>query len=54
MIGTFTDAMQKRILEQYRQKYPPTHPTGEPPLGYEKYAAPQPDTRQLRSLQKLL
>jgi predicted dehydrogenase len=38
-IGTFTDAMQARILEEYRQKYPPTHPMGEPQLGYEKYVA---------------
>jgi hypothetical protein len=40
-IGTFTEAMQKRILEEYRQKYPIPHPTGEPPLGYEKYVAPE-------------
>jgi predicted dehydrogenase len=40
-VGTFTDAMQKQILEAYRQKYPVTHPTGEPPVGYEKYVAPQ-------------
>ncbi len=39
-VGTFTDAMQKQILEEYRQKYPSTHPTGEPPVGYEKYVAP--------------
>lgn len=39
-VGTFTEAMQKRFIEQYRQKYPLTHPTGEPPLGYEKYVAP--------------
>jgi predicted dehydrogenase len=39
-IGTFTDAMQKRITEEYRQKYPSTHPEGTPPVGYEKYVAP--------------
>jgi predicted dehydrogenase len=39
-VGTFTDAMQKEILEAYRQKYPLTHPVGEPPTGYEKYVAP--------------
>jgi predicted dehydrogenase len=39
-VGTFTDAMQKQILEAYRQKYPLTHPAGEPPVGYEKYVAP--------------
>jgi len=40
-IGTFTEAMQKQILDQYRQKYPIPHPAGEPPLGYEKYVAPE-------------
>ncbi|HXJ93935.1 MAG TPA: Gfo/Idh/MocA family oxidoreductase [Terriglobia bacterium] len=40
-IGTFPEAMQKRILEAYRQKYPLPHPTGELPLGYEKYVAPE-------------
>ena len=39
MIGTFTEAMQKKILEEYWQKYPRTHPTGAPKLGYEKYVA---------------
>jgi predicted dehydrogenase len=39
-IGTFTDAMQKQILEEYRQKYPLTHPEGESSVGYEKYVAP--------------
>jgi predicted dehydrogenase len=39
-IGTFTDAMQKEILEAYRQKYPLVHPVGEPSAGYEKYVAP--------------
>ena len=38
-IGTFTDAMQKKILEEYSQKYPRPHPTGAPKLGYEKYVA---------------
>jgi predicted dehydrogenase len=38
-IGTFTEAMQKQILAQYDQKYPETHPEGEPPAGYEKYVA---------------
>ena len=40
-IGTFTEAMQKRILADYRQKYPLTHPEGAPPVGYEKYVAPE-------------
>jgi predicted dehydrogenase len=39
-IGTFTNAMQQQILEAYREKYPSTHPTGEPPAGFEKYVAP--------------
>jgi predicted dehydrogenase len=39
-VGTFTEAMQKRIVEEYRQKYPVMHPEGEPPAGYEKYVAP--------------
>ena len=39
-IGTFTEVMQKRILEEYGQKYPLTHPEGAPPAGYEKYVAP--------------
>jgi predicted dehydrogenase len=39
-IGTFTQAMQKSILEEYRRKYPVTHPSGEPTAGFEKYVAP--------------
>jgi hypothetical protein len=39
-IDTFTDAMQKRTLESYRQKYPVSHPSGAPSAGYEKYVAP--------------
>jgi predicted dehydrogenase len=39
-IETFPEAMQKRILEEYRQKYPVPHPSGEPAPGYEKYVAP--------------
>jgi len=38
-IESFGEAMQRRILEAYREKYPIPHPTGEPPLGYEKYVA---------------
>ena len=40
MIGTFTEAMQKRILSEYREKYPVTHPSGTPPAAFETYAAP--------------
>ncbi len=38
-IDTFTVAMQKQILDQYRQKYPVTHPTGPPEMSFERYAA---------------
>jgi predicted dehydrogenase len=40
-VSTFTDAMQKEYLAKYRQKYPVEHPTGEPPVGVEKYVAPK-------------
>jgi predicted dehydrogenase len=39
MIGTFTNAMQARIREEYEKKYPPVHPMGAPSVGYEKYVA---------------
>jgi predicted dehydrogenase len=38
-VDTFPLAMQKQITEDYRKKYPHTHPEGEPPVGYEKYVA---------------
>ena len=41
MIGTFTESMQKRVMEGYRQKYPLSHPSGPPLAEYEKYVAPQ-------------
>ncbi|MGA7524760.1 MAG: Gfo/Idh/MocA family oxidoreductase [Acidobacteriaceae bacterium] len=40
MIGTFTDAMQQRILKEYREKYPEVHPAGPPAEGFERYEAP--------------
>jgi predicted dehydrogenase len=40
-VNTFTEAMQKRTMEIYRQKYPVTHPSGPPPAEYEKYVAPE-------------
>jgi predicted dehydrogenase len=40
-VGTFTDAMQKRIIEEYSKKYPHVPPTGQPSVGYEKYVAPE-------------
>ena len=39
-IGTFTDAMQKQIIADYKAKYPP-QPEGEPLAGTEKFTAPQ-------------
>lgn len=39
-IATFTEAMQKKILAEYREKYPPQHPAGPAAAGYEKYIAP--------------
>ena len=35
------EAMQKGIRASYRQKYPPSHPSGPPSAGYEKYVAPE-------------
>ncbi len=40
-IESFSKAMQKEFLAAYRKKYPITHPTGEIPLGEEKYVAPR-------------
>jgi predicted dehydrogenase len=39
-IATFTEAMQKEFLEQYRRKYPKIQPGGPTTPGYEKYVAP--------------
>ncbi len=39
-IGTFTEAMQKEFIEEYRKKYPRTHPDGATEPGFEKYVAP--------------
>jgi predicted dehydrogenase len=39
-IGTFPEAMQKQIEAEYRKKYPTRHPEGEPPVGSERYMAP--------------
>jgi predicted dehydrogenase len=40
-VNTFTNDMQKRYVDQYRQKYPIEHPIGAPTAGYEKYVAPK-------------
>jgi predicted dehydrogenase len=39
-VSTFTDAMQKQYVEQYRQKYPLKHPEGPPAQLVEKFVAP--------------
>jgi len=39
-VNTFPEAMQKRILESYHEKYPPSHPSGPPSVASEKYEAP--------------
>ena len=39
-VNTFSEAMQKRILESYHEKYPPSHPSGPPSVASEKYEAP--------------
>jgi predicted dehydrogenase len=41
LVGTFTEAMQKRVLESYHQKYPVSHPSGPPVTEYEKHVAPE-------------
>ncbi len=41
MIESFPLAMQKAIVEDYKKKYPQEHPEGAPPVGYEKYVAPE-------------
>ncbi len=38
-VGSFTEAMQKQLISDYDQKYPAGHPTGAPPMGYEKFVA---------------
>ncbi|MDQ2842747.1 MAG: Gfo/Idh/MocA family oxidoreductase [Acidobacteriota bacterium] len=39
-VSTFADAMQKQYVDEYRKKYPVTHPAGPPPLDVETFAAP--------------
>lgn len=41
MIGSFTDGMQKQIVETYRQKYPLVEPTEPARVGFDKYVAPR-------------
>jgi predicted dehydrogenase len=39
-VSTFSDAMQRQYIEQYREKYPLTHPSGPLPQNVEKFVAP--------------
>lgn len=39
-VSTFTDAMQRQYLEQYRKKYPLSHPTGPLPQNIQRFIAP--------------
>jgi hypothetical protein len=41
MIENFAFAMQKEVTEAYNKKYPKKHPEGAPPVGFEKYKAPE-------------
>jgi len=41
MIGTYTEAMQKKIRDAYHEKYPSTHPSGPTSAGFEKFVAPE-------------
>jgi len=39
-VGTYSEAMQARLIEEYKKKYPEEHPTGLPPLSEDTYSAP--------------
>ena len=39
-VSTFSDAMQKAYIEEYRKKYPLAHFSGTPPEDVQKFAAP--------------
>jgi predicted dehydrogenase len=40
-INTFSEAMQKQALADYRKKYPVMPPADEAPVGFEKYVSPE-------------
>jgi predicted dehydrogenase len=40
-VDTFPEAMQDQIESDYRKKYPRQHFAGTPPVGYERYVAPE-------------
>ena len=39
-VSTFSDAMQKQYIQQYREKYPIQHPSGAPPEEVQTFTAP--------------
>ena len=40
-VETFPEAMQAQITADHDKKYPKTHFEGQPPVGYERFAAPE-------------
>lgn len=40
-VNSFTEAMQKQILDAYHRKYPASHPSDPPSVAFEKYVAPE-------------
>ena len=40
-VGTFTEAMQKKMIEAYRQKYPVSRTSGPPSVALERFVAPE-------------
>ncbi len=40
-VDTFTEATQEKYLADYHKKYPRTQPTGDAPVGFEKFVAPE-------------
>ncbi len=40
-VGTFTNEMQQKTIQQYREKYPATAPSTTPYLAVEKFSAPR-------------
>ena len=39
-VGTYTAAIQEQMQKAHREKYPLQHPTGEPPVAFDKFVAP--------------
>jgi predicted dehydrogenase len=38
-VYTYTEAMQKQLIDKYHEKYPVEHPEGPPPVGEDRYVA---------------